>query len=341
VSDHLEAIRAVDEDDLLGDVLGLPGHLTDALWRVESMGLRDLAGSGLVVCGMGGSAVGADLARAAIGDRLALPLVTVRDYYLAPWTPPDRVVLCSSYSGNTEETIACFEAAEAIGAKRLVATTGGKLGEIARAADVPVIGVPAAFQPRASAGYMFVIAAEIAAMVGAAPAIRTEIDSAAALLPEAADSLAQLSAEIADRLGDAIPCIYGSDLTGALAYRWKTQINENAKQHAFSHRLPELDHNEIVGWNEEGGGKHFAAVVLHDSDQHPRERQRAELTAKLIAPGAADVIEVETVGHSRTERMLWGLMLGDLVSLQLAARRGVDPSPVPVLEQLKDELGRP
>ena len=179
-------------------------------------------------------------------------------------------------------------------------------------------------------------------MAGAAPAIRTEIDSAAALLQRGRrGSLAELSAEIADRLDGTFPCIYGSDLTGAVAYRWKTQINENAKQPAFSHRLPELDHNEIVGWNEAGGADRFSAVLLHDSDQHPRERQRAELTAKLIAPGAADVIEIETQGNSRTERMLWAVMLGDLVSLQMAARRGVDPSPVPVIEQLKDELGRP
>jgi len=341
VSEHFEAINAVDPANQLSDVLALPDHLRDALWRVESMGLRDFGGSGLVVCGMGGSAMGGDLARAALGDRLSLPMTTVRDYYLAPWTPPDRVVLCSSYSGNTEETIACFDAAEAIGAKRVVATTGGKLGEVARESGVPVIGIPAVFQPRSAVGYMFVVAAEVAALVGAAPAIRTEIDSASALLSEAADDLGRLSLEVADRLHGTFPCIYGSDLTAPVAYRWKTQINENVKQPAFSHRFPELDHNEIVGWDKEGGADRFSAVLLHDSDQHPRERQRAELTAKLIAPGAADVIEIETQGNSRTERMLWATMLGGLVALQLAAKRGVDPSPVPVIEKLKDELGRP
>lgn len=341
MNEHFETIKKVDEAGQLGDVLALPDHLRDALWRVEAMGLRDYGGSGLAVCGMGASALGGDLARTAIGDRLSLPLTTVRDYQLAPWTPPDRVVLCSSYSGNTEETIACFEAAEAIGAKRLVATTGGKLGEVAREAGVPVIGIPAAFQPRASAGYMFVVAAEIAALVGAAPAIRTEIDSASAHLPEAIDELAALSSELAERIAGTTPCIYGCDLTSAVAYRWKTQINENAKQPAFCHNLPELDHNELVGWHETGGGDRFTAILLHDSDQHPRARQRAELTAKLIAPGAADVIEVETKGSSRTERMLWALMLGDLTSLQLAAHRGIDPSPVAIIEQLKDELGRP
>ncbi len=125
---------------------------------------------------MGGSGIGGDLARAALGDRLGLPLTTVRDYELAPWTPPDRVVLCASYSGNTEETLAAFEAASAVGAKRVVATTGGALGDAAREADVPVIPFPAALQPRAAVGYMFVAAAEVAALAGVAPAIRTEID---------------------------------------------------------------------------------------------------------------------------------------------------------------------
>ena len=126
-----------------------------------------------------------------------------------------------------------------------------------------------------------------------------------------------------------------------VAYRWKTQINENAKQHAFQNQLPELDHNEIVGWSADGDGEGFAAVLLTDSDQHPRQRERAELTAKLIEPTASAVIEVETEGETRVERLLWAVMLGDLVSLQLAALNGVDPGPIELLERLKDELGGP
>ena len=340
MSDALEPIRAVDAADQLGDVLALPDHLRDALWRVESLGLEAIESSGLVVCGMGGSAIGGDLARAAIGDRLLLPLSTVRGYALSPATPPDRAVLCSSYSGNTEETLACFAAAEALGARRIVATTGGSLGEAARAADVPVIGLPAALQPRAAAGYMFVVAAEAAALTGAAPPLRTEIDAAASHLAEASGKLAAQAGELADRIGAAVPAIYGCDLTAPVAYRWKTQINENAKRHAFFHLLPELDHNELVAWDDSGDDGEFAAIMLTDCDQHPRNRRRAELTGELIAPAAADVIAIETEGETRTERMLRALMLGDLLSLQMAARRGIDPSPVAVIERLKDELAK-
>ena len=122
--------------------------------------------SGLIVCGMGGSAIGAVLARAALGDRLVRPMLVFRDYELPPWTAPDRAVLCSSYSGDTEETLACFEAAEIVGARRYVATTGGALAEAARAADVPVIGLPGGLQPRHSVGYGFTVACEVAALVG-------------------------------------------------------------------------------------------------------------------------------------------------------------------------------
>ena len=337
----LEQIRGVDPSNQLDDVLALPDHLRDALWRVESAGLEPIDARGLIICGMGGSAIGGVLARAALGDRLGLTMLIFRDYELPPWTAPDRAILCSSYSGDTEETLACFDAAEAIGAHRIVATTGGALADAARAADVPVIGLPGGLEPRHSAGYGFTVACEIAALIGAAPGLRTEIDIAAANLEAGRDALVARAAEIAERLAGSIPLIYGCDLTVPVAYRWKCQINENAKQHAFEHQLPELDHNEIVGWSANGGGPGFAAVFLTDSDQHPRQRERAELTAKLIEPSAAAVVSVETEGGSRVERLLWAVMLGDLVSLHLAAHNGVDPAPVEVIDRLKDQLGRP
>jgi glucose/mannose-6-phosphate isomerase len=336
-----EAFQAVDPSGQLDDVLALPEHLRDALWRVESAGLVPEPSSGLIVCGMGGSAIGGVLARAAIGDRLNLPMLVYRDYELPSWTAYDRVVLCSSYSGDTEETLACFEAAEAIGARRYVATTGGALAEAARKADVLVVGLPAGLQPRHSVGYGFTVACEIAALVGVAPGMRTEIDAGAAHLEAARDALIDQAAEIAAQIAGTVPLIYGCELTVPVAYRWKCQVNENAKQHAFEDQLPELDHNEIVGWTHRSEGPGFSAIFLGDSDQHPRQRQRAELTAKLIEPTAHAVVRVETEGQTRVQRLLWSVMLGDLVSLHLAAHNGVDPEPVEVIERLKDELGRP
>ena len=337
----LEQLSAVDPTGQLDDVRALPDHLRDALWRFDSAAIGAIECSGLAVAGMGGSAIGGDLAAAAFGDRQTLPMDTVRGYALSSATPADRAVLCASYSGNTEETMACYAAAEALGATRVAATTGGALAEAARKDGVPVIGLPAGLQPRAAVGYSFAVAAEVAAACGVAPSIRTEIDAAAAHLESQLGALTERAGEIAKRIEGSVPVVAGCGLTAPIAYRWKCQVNENSKWPAFSHRMPELDHNEIVGWQGGSDAGAFSAIFLTDRDHHPRVRSRFELTAELIADGAQSVIAIETEGESRTERLLWAVMLGDLVSLCLAGMRGVDPEPVEVIESLKDRLGRP
>ena len=226
-----------------------------------------------------------------------------------------------------------------MGAQRLVATTGGELAEAARRDGVPVIGLPAGLQPRAAVGYMFCVAAELAALALAGPRISTDIDAAASHLGESFAAAESRARELVAEVGDAVPVIYGSDLTAPVAYRWKTEVNENAKWHAFSAALPEADHNELEGWS--GAEGRFAAIFLEDRDQHPRERRRFELTAEAVEPNAAGVIRLETEGETRTERILHAVMLGDLFSIELAAARGVDPMPVEGIESFKRALGRP
>jgi glucose/mannose-6-phosphate isomerase len=325
---------------MIDDVLGLPDQLRDALWRIETARLEPVDSAGLMVCGMGGSAIGGDLAAAALGDRLTKPLLSIRGYELPSWATPEWTVLCSSYSGNTEETLACFEAAEVLGARRFVVSTGGTLVEQAREAGVPVVAPPGIYQPRVAVAYMFASAAEVAALAGVAPRIRTEIDCGAAFIEAQREELKQQAVEIATELGDATTVIYGSDLTAPVARRWKTQINENAKLPTFYSELPEADHNEICGWDPDAEGRAMAAVFLEDCDQHPRERQRFELTAGVIAPGATAVLRLETKGETRVERLLWATLLGDLVSLEIARRRGVDPGSIEAIDKLKDGMAR-
>jgi glucose/mannose-6-phosphate isomerase len=323
---------------ILDDTLDLPNQLRDALWRIETARLEPAESAGLMVCGMGGSAIGGDLAAAAIGDRLTRPMVSVRGYELPSWATPEWTVLCSSYSGNTEETLACFEAAEALGARRLVVSTGGRLVDQAREAGVPVVGLPGIFQPRVAVAYMFVAAAEAAALAGAAPRVRTEIDTAAAFVEARLEALKARAAEIAAELDGAVAVVYGSDLTTPVAKRWKTQINENAKLPAFAAELPEADHNEICGWAAGTGAERMVAIFLEDRDQHPRERRRFELTAELVGAEAAAVLRLETVGETRVERLLWATLLGDLVSLEIASRRGVDPESIVAIDKLKEGM---
>ncbi len=348
-----EQIARFDASNQVGDVLALPAQLEDALWRVETAALErhggladraDTPNAPLIVCGMGGSAIGGDLAAAALGERLTRPLVTVRGYELPSWATPDSIVLCASYSGDTEETLACYDAAGALGANRIAVTTGGRLAGCAREDGVPVIGIPSGLQPRAAVAYMFVAVLEVAAFAALAPRVRTEIDSCSSALlklgrewgPDANEG--NLAKELAERALDSCICTYGAGPTVAAAYRWKTQINENAKLPAFAAELPEADHNEIVGWQGAARQGRFFAVFLEDADQHPRTRRRIEVTAKLIEPEASGTAIVHSRGNGRLERLLSLVMLGDLTSIYLAVLRELDPTPVNAIERLKAEL---
>ena len=236
-------------EPMLDDVLAIPDHLRDALWRVESARLAQSESAGLLVCGMGGSAVGGDLAAAALGDRLSGPLLSVRGYGLPSWATAEWTVLCSSYSGETEETLACFAAAEALGARQVIAShrrRPGRVGPRRRGpGDRSARPAPA---PRTAVAYMFVCAAEVAAAAGVAPRLAAEIEAAAAFLEAHRDDLRHRAAEVAAAIGERVPVVYGAGPTAAAARRWKTQVNENAKQPAFGSELPEADHNEICIW---------------------------------------------------------------------------------------------
>ncbi len=339
------AIARVDASDQLGDVLAIPEHLRDALWKVESSELKpwDSPG-GLVVAGMGGSAIGGRLARAVLGDHASRPLLASRAYGLPPWTTPEVTVLCASYSGNTEETLACYEAAGALGATRVAVTTGGRLAELARRDGVPVIPVAAVSSPRCAVAYMTVAALEVAAHCGAGPRMTSEIDVAADHLeqlvtewgPDGADD--SLAKTLARSLNGSMPVIVGAGFTTPIAYRWKTQLNENAKVPAMAQELPEFDHNDIVGWQGAPEIGRLTAVFLEDCDNHPRIRQRVELTERLIAANTVGTYRVETRGTTSVERVFSLVLLGDLVSLYLAVLRGLDPSPISVIDELKASM---
>jgi glucose/mannose-6-phosphate isomerase len=340
-----EAVAAVDSTNQIGEILDLHIHLRDALWRVDSAAIKscDTPG-GVIVAGMGGSAVGGRLAAGAIGQRLARPLVVTDGYALPGWAGPDTLVLCSSYSGTTEETLAAYDDAGRRGAPRIAVTTGGPLAERARRDEVPVIPVPGGFQPRAAVGYSLVSALEAAALCGAAPSLRDEVEAAAALAETLAaewgpdgpeDSEAKA---LARRLRGTVPVIAGAELAAPAAYRWKCQINENAGQPAFASALPEMDHNEAVGWPAAGEFGRFSAVFLEDPGNHPRNRLRSELTAEQAAAGAVVVERVTARGETPTERLVSLVLLGDLVSLYLAVLRGEDPASIPPIDQLKAAL---
>jgi glucose/mannose-6-phosphate isomerase len=207
-----------------------------------------------------------------------------------------------------------------------------------------VVPVAGGFMPRAAIAYMTVAALQVAALSGVGPGMNSELDVAADHLEELviewgpegpADGLAK---RLARALHGTVPVVAGAGITTPIAYRWKTQVNENAKAPAYALELPELDHNEIAGWAAAAEFGRFSAVFLDDCDMHPRVKERIELTAQIVAPGAAGVHRVESRGQTAVERVFSLVLLGDLVSIYLAGLRGVDPQPVEVLDRLKAEL---
>jgi glucose/mannose-6-phosphate isomerase len=295
---------------------------------------------------MGGSAVGARLALGALGPRLTRPFFVADGYSLPSWTGAQHLVLASSYSGNTEETLAGYDDALERGAPRVVATTGGRLAERARRDGAPVIPLPGGFQPRAAVGYGLVSALEAAALAGAAPSIRDEIEAAASLAETLAAEWGPDAPEdseakaLAQRLHGTVPVIAGAELTAPVAYRWKCQVNENAGLPAFASTLPELDHNEVVAWPPSRGAGPFSAVFLEDAGAHPRNALRSELTAAIAQEGATVVERVSARGESRLERLVSLVLLGDFVSLYMAILAGVDPVDIEPIDRLKASLAK-
>jgi glucose/mannose-6-phosphate isomerase len=253
---------------------------------------------------------------------------TNRDYALPAWLDADTLLLFASYSGDTEETLSAYEQARELGAPRVALTTGGQLSELAREDGIPVIGIPSGMQPRAAVIYMTVGALECAAACGASPSLRREIEASVPTLRAVADD-DSAPRWLAGELHERIPVVYGAGRTAAPALRWKTQLNENAKVAAFANALPEADHNEVCGADER-----LIPVFLDDDTLDRRLRRRIEVTREVLGGGQV----VEARGHTPVERVLSLVLLGDLVSVHLALLRGVDPTPVEAIAQLKARL---
>lgn len=341
-------ISAVDVAGQLGDILAMPDHITDAMWRAESAMLEPRPASQLIVCGMGGSAIGADLAVAALGRTIKSPIHVIRGYDLPSWVGPESAILLSSYSGSTEETLSCYAQAVELGATIYLVSSGGPISEKAHAAGQPLIGLPGILQPRAAVAYGIVATLEIGIATGIVdPAIRKDLAAASELLKQLADKWGPDSPEdalpkqLARDAQGKVTVTYGSDLTEPIAYRWKCQVNENAKVPAWNATLTESNHNEICSWEGASAVAAQIAWFLRDSDQHERVQRRIELNAEVVKQHGAPAQIISTLGASRVERLFSTVFLGDLVSLYLGVLQGNDPSPVPIIEGLKDALGRP
>jgi glucose/mannose-6-phosphate isomerase len=285
--------------------------------------------SAVVLAGMGGSALGGELWRGLVASSCPVPVTRVRGFGVPTFVGPGTLVVCTSYSGETAETLNCARQALERGAAVLAVGSGGTLGQLAAEWSMPFAQVPGGLYPRAALGYLFGATCEALAAAGLAdPGIAEQ----AACGCDLADTAA--AEELGSILAPTIPLIYGAGPLAIVAYRWKTQLNENAKMHAFSHAFPEVGHNEIEGWANAAEHR-FAAVFLRDRNQLAANAAILDAAQAIVEADGVPVAEVEARGDTVAARAFSLIAQGDWVSYYAALERQVDPGPIVKIQELK------
>ncbi len=302
----------------------------------------------IIITGLGGSAIGGDLLRAYLADKCGVPVIVNRHYYFPEYVGKNSLVIVSSYSGNTEETVSAYKDAVKRKAMVFCITSGGEVEKMAKKHKHPYIKIPGGLPPRAALGYSFFPTLIALSKLGFIKDQKKEIKETLALLnalsarysnDAAADNLAL---NLAKTIHGKLPLIYsGADKFDTVNTRWRGQITENAKTLAFGHVFPELNHNEIVGWEVlKDLMKNIHVIILRDNEDYKRIQLRMDISKGIIGGLADGVTEVWTEGKSLLARTFSLLYLADWLSFYLAMFNGVDPSPVKKIDFLKEELGK-
>jgi glucose/mannose-6-phosphate isomerase len=349
--DDRKAIRALDKNDMYSHVADLPEQYAQAWSESQKLFLPDhyTESHNIVLLGMGGSAIGGSLVKALVQQQENVPTTVIRDYTLPAYVNQDSLVIGVSYSGNTDETAEAFEKAAEKGAKLIAITTGGKIEPIAHRVRAPVFHITYPSQPRAAFGFLFVPLLsifskigllafgnqEMADVVNRLNQMRRKINVNVALTKNPAKKLAK-------KLWGRFVVVMGSGVLAEAARRWKTQINENAKQAAYLEVVPELCHNTIVGLDFPRGQGHKSYALLFPSQyDHPRNMLRMKILPRLLAQKNIpyEIIQAEKPGNP-VDELSQIVYLGNFVSYYLAILNEVDPTPVEAIEELKRELAR-
>ncbi len=338
---------AVDSLDMWDATVGLPEQVEAAVSAAR--GVTDLPlherVENVVVLGMGGSGIAGDVLVAAAAPFMPVPVTVVKSYEPPDYVGTGSLVFAMSFSGDTEETLEAAAGAFEAGASLIVVAGGGALVELAGEWDVPVVPVPTGIpQPRAALGAMSIPPLVLLEEIGLFPGAVQWVDQAVEQLRRRRDELVRPGSraeDIARSIGRTIPLIHSSgDLGAAAALRWKAQINENAKCPAFFNVYPELCHNELAGWGQHGDATRqlITLVNLRHDGEHPQVSRRFDLVEEVLREVVADVIEVRASGEGDLAQLLDLALVGDFVSLHLAGNEGIDPGPIPVLDDLKVRL---
>ncbi|MBN1657698.1 MAG: bifunctional phosphoglucose/phosphomannose isomerase [Anaerolineae bacterium] len=346
--DDVQEIRALDPSNMLQHVGALARQVRDARALTQGLVLseRHRAARQVVVVGMGGSAIGGDLAAAAVRGSGQVPVIVVRDYSLPAWVDEATMVVGSSYSGNTEETLSAFREAYERGCPLVAVTTNGELARLADRWAVPLVRFGYPSQPRAALGYLFVAMLGVLQAAGLAPDLAAGVEEGLSLIEEQAVALApgvprgenrakQLAVELAGR----VPVVVGAGPLAPVAGRWKTQINENSKGWAYAEVLPEMNHNALSGTHFPPQAAEMLRVLfLQASGLHPRTALRLELTRQIMEARGVRCLAVPVRGESPVAQILSAVHLGDYVSTYLAILYGEDPTTIGDIVGLKERM---
>ena len=349
--DDVEFIRDNDPSNMYNRIFDLPEQIEKALklaraWKLSANDFADIRN--IVFIGMGGSAIGGDLLRSYLRSELLIPVEVCRHYELPEYVDDESLVIVSSYSGNTEETLAALD--DALRRKALIAavSTGGIMEDVCNLNDIPLMIVPDGLQPRAAIGYSFVPLLVFFEKIGLAKNAVKEVTGMFGKLDKLREkyiednpTISNPAKRIATLMAGRIPIIYGGPvLTDIVALRWKGQICENGKTLAFSNVFPEMNHNELVGWSDvvRQHEDKFLVVFLRDAEDHPKIRRRMNIVKDMISKLDIEVVDLHSMGDSRLERIFSLIQMGDFISYYLAVLNRVDPTPVEVIENLKKRM---
>ena len=343
--DSQEHVRALDKAHMLDALDKMPMHLMDGLKVGRGTGPSRHKPDRVLVCGVGGSAIGGDLLCEWMSTLSDTPCHVSRSYSVPSSTGKGSLVLAASYSGDTEETLSMFDEAVKRGAKLVVVSSGGLLTDRAVKGQVPVAKLPKGLMPRASVGYM------LGTMIGSLERVGLvsepkQLEEAVRVLEDVvgdckasvptADNPAK---KMAHQLFGTIPVIVGYDISRPVAKRWANQFNENSKTLSFSSQLPELNHNEIVGWMKDARSKGFSAIFLNHNHASEAMQKRAKATKDMFRR-VAQVHDVNAHGRAPLAQMLSLMLFGDYVSVYLGLLGSEDPSSNEPIDELKRILSK-
>lgn len=348
--DDPTTIKKIDSGNVYELVYEFPSQLQDALSIALEFPLPSLAGDEIkrvVVTGMGGSAIGGDLARSYLAAELKTPFFISRNYTLPRFVDFSSLVFVSSYSGNTEETLSAYQEAKNVGAKIISISSNGKLLELSKKDGFPFLRIPPGYPPRAALGYSFAPIIVLLERMGFVSGKIDDLKKTIEFLSSARENYGvqqgsekNKAKKIAGDFLGRLPIIYsGTDHFDVVGYRWKGQICENSKCLCFNNVFPEFNHNELVGWEILSGMENkIVVVILKDQMDHPQIKKRMEIVKGMIQKKGVKLIEVESDGENLLCRIFSLIQLGDFVSFYLAILNQVDPRPVKPIDYLKSRL---